>query len=1179
MGKEYSAFISYRHAPADIAAASEIQKRLERYPVPAAIRKKTGKAKIGRIFRDKEELPITSDLNEDITEALENADYLIVICSTSTKESMWVEREIRTFLKNHSKKEILTVLVNGEPYEVIPEILLTNTVERTAPDGTVFEETINYEPLSCDFRTGMKSARRTEIPRLAAALLGCKYDELVMRERQYKRRRLTAILAATGTLAAIALTYLIWSRAEIKKNYDLAQYNYELSEKNYQLAQDNYEEAQRNYGQALLNQSEYLSSESRDLLDDGDRLRAIELAMEALPSEKNDRPLSPKAEEALIVALNAYLPPETPDHKNAMTQIAEYRADGSIIRMDATENNKYLLALDSYGTVYVWDIDSAELAYEIRSVGTENEPVVNPADPENTEAEQESGAIGALNQMKAILEEHGDELDPEDRNKLEDSIRALTDATENLAEAAESAAGIVDKTPDLNQLGVKSAYGGIQEYLLLSDETIAVKTFSGVYAYNFLTGEELWHYRNKEIYWYNARLDASQIGKIVFIVWNTHTAASETEAGSSILHAAALNAETGELLNEGSIATGWEEAVYIHGSAVAKGGPILAFEAGPDRVDLSYRNIYLYRKEDGSIQEIPAGERFAGIHEMAFYDDTHLAVAGYPDYTEYSGGGSVTVRDLMTEIQDFKINVFCINAETGEIISDGTFTSPQINNVPEGSGFAFINKENADVKIACMYANKIAVFSPESGEKLDEVEFTGSIVRGGTTGKEKVVCYLDNGGIGVYDPGEKGISRESPYFTFDNYGMLSVKRSEEDTTVRFLVRTDANTVRLYDTVYDQEFVRFENATLPKDLSVVGNDIADDHLVLLDRNSNLYLLKLDGTEPLRIIDLPGDTNKYDYIGKDDEKGVIWLKDKTESENDLICISVNDGAITPVSLTGGAYATFRMQRDGRLSYMSRKTVTLLDTADTEKPEPVFTVQVGEVNQRFFVNPSGSTIVVSKENASSKSGYRVLTVDAETEKQTELDIAAQDIIRLADWDAAEDRMALTDGYSVFLLDGEGTPITKLNEAGENVVNFTFFEDNLVVLYSGGHLTRYSSETGIVRGRSVIRHYTTEPFIEKTRWTFSENTLYLTREDTVRTILSFIDLSTWEESGSTQYMYGYDASRDRIICYGKDPETEERHLGYFRHYTIEDLLRKGKEALRDFSMTNEERLAYGLS
>ena len=60
--------------------------------------------KINRIFRDKDELPITSDLSDTIANALSDSDYLIVICSENTKDSAWVPREIEYFLKNHSKR-------------------------------------------------------------------------------------------------------------------------------------------------------------------------------------------------------------------------------------------------------------------------------------------------------------------------------------------------------------------------------------------------------------------------------------------------------------------------------------------------------------------------------------------------------------------------------------------------------------------------------------------------------------------------------------------------------------------------------------------------------------------------------------------------------------------------------------------------------------------------------------------------------------------------------------------------------------------------------------------------------------------------------------------------------------------------------------------------------------------
>ena len=62
MSNHYNAFISYRHHPDDIRVASEIHRALERFHVPASIRKKYGK--IERLFRDKEELPITSNLTD-----------------------------------------------------------------------------------------------------------------------------------------------------------------------------------------------------------------------------------------------------------------------------------------------------------------------------------------------------------------------------------------------------------------------------------------------------------------------------------------------------------------------------------------------------------------------------------------------------------------------------------------------------------------------------------------------------------------------------------------------------------------------------------------------------------------------------------------------------------------------------------------------------------------------------------------------------------------------------------------------------------------------------------------------------------------------------------------------------------------------------------------------------------
>ena len=74
----YNAFISYKHAPLDSKIAARVQRKLEHFSVPPKIAKSCGKKKIERVFRDKDELPITSDLSETIEQ--------VALCYTLAEE-------------------------------------------------------------------------------------------------------------------------------------------------------------------------------------------------------------------------------------------------------------------------------------------------------------------------------------------------------------------------------------------------------------------------------------------------------------------------------------------------------------------------------------------------------------------------------------------------------------------------------------------------------------------------------------------------------------------------------------------------------------------------------------------------------------------------------------------------------------------------------------------------------------------------------------------------------------------------------------------------------------------------------------------------------------------------------------------------------------------------------------
>ena len=95
----YKAFISYSHK--DKAFASWLQKGIENYAIPRALREKyphLPKSLKRSVFRDEEELAGANALTPVLENTLKTSENLIVICSTDAVKSLWVEKEI-LFLK------------------------------------------------------------------------------------------------------------------------------------------------------------------------------------------------------------------------------------------------------------------------------------------------------------------------------------------------------------------------------------------------------------------------------------------------------------------------------------------------------------------------------------------------------------------------------------------------------------------------------------------------------------------------------------------------------------------------------------------------------------------------------------------------------------------------------------------------------------------------------------------------------------------------------------------------------------------------------------------------------------------------------------------------------------------------------------------------------------------------
>ena len=279
MGEKYAAFISYRHL--DMEVAKRLHQQIERYRIPKELRK-NGQKYIGKVFRDKDELPLTNDLTQDIYDALDNSEFLIVICTPETPKSLWVQREIEHFISVHGRNRVLVVLAAGTMEESVPEQITTVYAE----DGTVLD---HIEPLCADFVNEDPESLESEFLRVMAKLLECPFDTLKQRHKRYQAQQLARAVGAVAAVALVIIGLLVWW------NLDITAKNEEISGLNIQI--------QQQLEQTQLNESKALALLSQSQLSEGDRLSAIESALNALEGE---RPYYAPAELALANSLYVY---------------------------------------------------------------------------------------------------------------------------------------------------------------------------------------------------------------------------------------------------------------------------------------------------------------------------------------------------------------------------------------------------------------------------------------------------------------------------------------------------------------------------------------------------------------------------------------------------------------------------------------------------------------------------------------------------------------------------------------------------------------------------------------------------------------------------------------------------------------------------------------------------------
>ena len=207
---DYDVFFSYRHRPLDSEITQKLFNLAENYRLPASLREQ-GMHGVRRAFRDTEELPVSRILTDTIDDALHSTDCLVVVCSTDTPSSEWVDREVATFIELGRADHVFPILISGDPETSFPASM------KLIPD--ISDRLMDIRTAGNDTRR-MMSLAATEMLKVIACVAGCTEDELVREHRieQNSRTMKRGASAAAAFVLILAVSLSLMIRAQNFRN-------------------------------------------------------------------------------------------------------------------------------------------------------------------------------------------------------------------------------------------------------------------------------------------------------------------------------------------------------------------------------------------------------------------------------------------------------------------------------------------------------------------------------------------------------------------------------------------------------------------------------------------------------------------------------------------------------------------------------------------------------------------------------------------------------------------------------------------------------------------------------------------------------------------------------------------------------------------------------------------------
>ena len=333
MDKRYFAFISYKRE--DLKQAEWLRNKLSHYHFPSKLRKENEalpKA-IRPLFRDSLELA-GGFLAKEIETALSESKYLIVICSPRSAKSPWVNKEVEYFIEHGREEYIIPYIIDGEPFSNDPE-------KECFPPAL---KSLQGEKELLGISTSELSKEAAAV-KVVARMFGLRFDTLWQGYNREQRRKRLLWSAAAIFLILVSVAVSGWF---CYANSKIEAMNKEITEQNNEILNKNSEILRKN-DMLLVSQSRYLASVAMEEYENGNKSKAIRLALYALPKnlDNPDRPYTVKAEAALRICNNKV-------YDNAARRVVIHHKN-EINHLAFTPDSKYLITTSRDNTIRVCD--------------------------------------------------------------------------------------------------------------------------------------------------------------------------------------------------------------------------------------------------------------------------------------------------------------------------------------------------------------------------------------------------------------------------------------------------------------------------------------------------------------------------------------------------------------------------------------------------------------------------------------------------------------------------------------------------------------------------------------------------------------------------------------------------------------------------------------------------------